>query len=96
MYLPNIIAYLLAVLWNMVISISILALPKHPMPFASKNIYYDERWMEKQERGFSQWLNFILTPSEDMGNNIKSKGIVYQVIIKSDIIWIVKKIIHLR
>lgn len=61
------------------------------MPFASKNIYYDERWMEKQERGFSQWLNFILTPSEDMGNNIKSKGIVYQVIIKSDIIWIVKK-----
>lgn len=57
-----------------IISISILALPKHPMPFASKNIYYDERWMEKQERGFSQWLNFILTPSEDIGNNIKSKG----------------------
>lgn len=74
----------------MVISISILALPKHPMPFASKNIYYDERWMEKQERGFSQWLNFILTPSEDMGNNIKSKGNVYEVIIKSHIIWIVK------
>lgn len=44
------------------------------MPFASKNIYYDEKWMEKQERGFSQWINFILTPSEDMGSTMKSKG----------------------
>ncbi|XP_061184440.1 abnormal spindle-like microcephaly-associated protein homolog [Saccostrea echinata] len=49
------------------------ALPKHPLPFASKNIYYDERWMEKQERGFSHWLNFILTPSTEMGNNTKCK-----------------------
>ncbi|XP_064648823.1 abnormal spindle-like microcephaly-associated protein homolog [Lineus longissimus] len=40
-------------------------LPKHPMPFASKNMYYDERWIEKQERGFTRWLNFILTPLDD-------------------------------
>ncbi|CAH1785861.1 unnamed protein product, partial [Owenia fusiformis] len=41
------------------------ALPKHPMPFASKNMYYDERWIEKQERGFIRWINFILTPPDD-------------------------------
>ena len=34
----------------------------HPNPFASRNIYYDEKWVEKQERGFSKWLNFFLTP----------------------------------
>ena len=34
----------------------------HPNPFASRNRYYDERWVEKQEKGFSNWLNFILTP----------------------------------
>ncbi|KAJ8300165.1 hypothetical protein KUTeg_021684 [Tegillarca granosa] len=44
-------------------------LPKHPMPFASKNMYYDERWMEKQERGFVHWLNFVLTPAEDYLNS---------------------------
>lgn len=26
-------------------------LPRHPMPFASKNLYYDERWFIKQEEG---------------------------------------------
>ena len=35
---------------------------RHPNPFASKNIYYDERWVEKQENGFKKWLNFVLTP----------------------------------
>lgn len=25
-------------------------------------MYYDERWIEKQEAGFTRWLNFILTP----------------------------------
>lgn len=35
------------------------------MAFAAKNMYYDERWMEKQERGFVQWLNFVLTPPAD-------------------------------
>ena len=43
----------------------IIALPKHPMPFAAKNVYYDERWMEKQERGFIKWLNFVLTPPDE-------------------------------
>ena len=52
------------------------ALPKHPLPFAAKNMYYDERWMEKQERGFVNWLNFILTPAEEyQSNEVKVKGI---------------------
>ena len=37
--------------------------PKNP--FASKNIYYDERWIQKQENGFSKWLNYVLTPELD-------------------------------
>ena len=28
-------------------------------------MYYDERWMEKQERGFIKWLNFVLTPPDE-------------------------------
>ncbi|XP_069823618.1 abnormal spindle-like microcephaly-associated protein [Dendropsophus ebraccatus] len=39
-------------------------IPRHPMPFAAKNMFYDERWMVKQERGFTWWLNFILTPDD--------------------------------
>ena len=35
---------------------------RHPNPFASRNVYYDERWVEKQESGFKKWLNFVLTP----------------------------------
>jgi hypothetical protein len=27
------------------------SLPQHPLPYAAKNMYYDEKWMEKQERG---------------------------------------------
>lgn len=27
-------------------------------------MYYDERWIQKQETGFSKWLNFILTPDD--------------------------------
>ena len=27
-------------------------MPRHPMPFAAKNMFYDERWIEKQERGW--------------------------------------------
>ncbi|MPC13772.1 Abnormal spindle-like microcephaly-associated [Portunus trituberculatus] len=37
----------------------------HPNPFAAKNMYYDDRWVEKQIAGFTKWLNFILTPPED-------------------------------
>ncbi|NXW10179.1 ASPM protein, partial [Fregetta grallaria] len=39
-------------------------IPRHPMPFAAKNMFYDERWKEKQQRGFTWWLNFILTPDD--------------------------------
>uniref|UniRef100_A0A2R9CD51 Assembly factor for spindle microtubules n=1 Tax=Pan paniscus TaxID=9597 RepID=A0A2R9CD51_PANPA len=39
-------------------------IPRHPMPFAAKNMFYDERWKEKQEQGFTWWLNFILTPDD--------------------------------
>lgn len=41
-----------------------LDIPRHPMPFAAKNVFYDERWKEKQEQGFTWWLNFILTPDD--------------------------------
>ncbi|XP_033731928.1 LOW QUALITY PROTEIN: abnormal spindle-like microcephaly-associated protein homolog [Pecten maximus] len=47
------------------------ALPKHPMPFASKNMYYDERWIDKQERGFVNWLNFVLTPADEYQHSNK-------------------------
>ncbi|XP_052220933.1 abnormal spindle-like microcephaly-associated protein homolog [Dreissena polymorpha] len=49
-------------------------IPKHPLAFAAKNMYYDERWIEKQERGFVNWLNFILTPAdENKGSDVKVK-----------------------
>ncbi|XP_066503175.1 abnormal spindle-like microcephaly-associated protein isoform X2 [Hoplias malabaricus] len=40
------------------------ALPRHPLPFAAKNMFYDERWLEKQERGFTWWMNYVLTPDD--------------------------------
>ncbi|XP_068176408.1 abnormal spindle-like microcephaly-associated protein [Antennarius striatus] len=40
------------------------AIPRHPMPFAAKNMFYDERWVEKQERGFTWWINYVLTPDD--------------------------------
>ncbi|XP_047443910.1 abnormal spindle-like microcephaly-associated protein [Mugil cephalus] len=40
------------------------AIPRHPMPFAAKNMFYDERWIEKQERGFRWWINYVLTPDD--------------------------------
>uniref|UniRef100_A0A672PJ10 Abnormal spindle-like microcephaly-associated protein homolog n=1 Tax=Sinocyclocheilus grahami TaxID=75366 RepID=A0A672PJ10_SINGR len=40
------------------------AIPRHPLPFAAKNMFYDERWIEKQERGFTWWMNYILTPDD--------------------------------
>ncbi|XP_075566135.1 abnormal spindle-like microcephaly-associated protein [Pelecanus crispus] len=39
-------------------------IPRHPMRFAAKNMFYDERWKEKQQRGFTWWLNFVLTPDD--------------------------------
>ena len=37
------------------------------MPFAAKNMYYDERWIEKQEEGNTYYLiprdlSFVLAP----------------------------------
>ncbi|KAL1251232.1 hypothetical protein QQF64_019028 [Cirrhinus molitorella] len=40
------------------------AIPRHPLPFAAKNMFYDERWIEKQERGFTWWMNYFLTPDD--------------------------------
>ncbi|XP_071948699.1 uncharacterized protein [Antedon mediterranea] len=48
-------------------------IPRHPMPFAAKNMFYDERWIDKQEQGFVKWLNYILTP-EDYSLDPKCKS----------------------
>ncbi|XP_068445776.1 abnormal spindle-like microcephaly-associated protein [Clinocottus analis] len=40
------------------------AIPRHPMPFAAKNMFFDERWIEKQETGFTWWINYVLTPDD--------------------------------
>ncbi|XP_067893808.1 abnormal spindle-like microcephaly-associated protein isoform X2 [Heterodontus francisci] len=48
-------------------------IPRHPMPFAAKNMFYDEQWKEKQERGFTWWLNFILTPDDFTVNTDSSR-----------------------
>lgn len=50
------------------------AIPRHPMPFAAKNMFYDERWIEKQERGFTWWLNYVLTPDDFKVNTEVTKG----------------------
>ncbi|PFX15185.1 Abnormal spindle-like microcephaly-associated protein-like [Stylophora pistillata] len=47
-------------------------LPRHPMPFAAKNMYYDERWIEKQEEGFTKWLNFVLTPPDVTDSEVQA------------------------
>lgn len=44
------------------------------MPYASKNMYYDERWMDKEERGFVKWLNFVLSPPDYYFEAKKQKG----------------------
>ncbi|XP_057697772.1 abnormal spindle-like microcephaly-associated protein [Corythoichthys intestinalis] len=49
------------------------AIPRHPLPFAAKNMFYDERWIEKQERGFTWWLNYILTPDDFKVNTEMTK-----------------------
>ena len=37
-------------------------------------MFYDKDWIEKQERGFTAWLNFILTPSEFSSSAAETKG----------------------
>jgi len=48
---------------------------KQPLLYAAKNMCYDERWMEKQERSFVKWLNFVLTPPEMYIDAKKQKGL---------------------
>ncbi|XP_048458010.1 abnormal spindle-like microcephaly-associated protein [Rhincodon typus] len=48
-------------------------IPRHPNPFSTGNMYYDEQWKEKQERGFTWWLNFILTPDDFTVNTESSR-----------------------
>jgi len=50
---------------------------KQPLLYAAKNKYYDERWMEKQERSFVKWLNFVLTPPEMYFDAKIQKGVFY-------------------
>jgi len=30
-----------------------------------RQILFDDRWMEKQEKGFASWINFVMTPSTE-------------------------------
>ena len=60
--------------------ITVAALPKHPLAHAAKNMYYDERWMEKEERGFICWLNFILTPPDEHFEAVKPKKSEYSLL----------------
>ncbi|XP_043936192.1 abnormal spindle-like microcephaly-associated protein [Protopterus annectens] len=59
-------------------------IPRHPMPFAAKNMFYDERWKEKQEKGFTWWLNFILTPEEFTVDTNSSKAVAAALILGSE------------
>uniref|UniRef100_A0A4W3JTQ1 Assembly factor for spindle microtubules n=1 Tax=Callorhinchus milii TaxID=7868 RepID=A0A4W3JTQ1_CALMI len=65
---PNFLNYIIGTVnWFrlcLVIMLFLSVIPRHPMPFAAKNMFFDERWKEKQERGFTWWLNFILTPDD--------------------------------
>lgn len=44
------------------------------MPFAAKNMFYDERWIEKQQQGFTSWINYVLTPDDFKVNTEVAKG----------------------
>ena len=44
------------------------------MPFAAKNMFFDERWLEKQETGFTWWINYVLTPDDFKVNTEVAKG----------------------
>lgn len=55
------------------------SLPRHPMPFAAKNMFYDERWIDKQERGFTNWINFILTPQDEESGTENNRRETYTI-----------------
>ncbi|KAL7396486.1 hypothetical protein ABVT39_006556 [Epinephelus coioides] len=60
------------------------AIPRHPMPFAAKNMFYDERWIEKQERGFTWWINYVLTPDDFKVNTEVAKVSAVSLVMGSD------------
>ncbi|KAM9358495.1 abnormal spindle-like microcephaly-associated protein [Symphorus nematophorus] len=60
------------------------AIPRHPMPFAAKNMFYDERWIEKQERGFTWWINYVLTPDDFKVNTEVAKVSAVSIAMGSD------------
>ncbi|XP_070688412.1 abnormal spindle-like microcephaly-associated protein [Pempheris klunzingeri] len=60
------------------------AIPRHPMPFAAKNMFYDERWIEKQERGFTWWVNYVLTPDDFKVNTEVAKVSAVSIAMGSD------------
>ncbi|XP_055077433.1 abnormal spindle-like microcephaly-associated protein [Periophthalmus magnuspinnatus] len=62
------------------------AIPRHPMPFAAKNMFFDERWIEKQERGFTWWINYVLTPDDFKVNTESTKVSALSVAMGSEVI----------
>ncbi|TKS75147.1 Abnormal spindle-like microcephaly-associated protein -like protein [Collichthys lucidus] len=60
------------------------AIPRHPMPFAAKNMFYDERWIEKQETGFTWWINYVLTPDDFKVNTEVAKVNAVNIVMGSD------------
>ncbi|KAG7487587.1 hypothetical protein MATL_G00025270 [Megalops atlanticus] len=59
-------------------------IPRHPLPFAAKNMFYDERWIEKQERGFTWWINYVLTPDDFKVNTEVTKVNAVSLAVGSD------------
>ncbi|KAG5885781.1 hypothetical protein JTB14_031216 [Gonioctena quinquepunctata] len=37
-------------------------------PFMTSNLYVNDRWIDEQERDFKKWLNFLLTPPEELSS----------------------------
>uniref|UniRef100_H3D460 Assembly factor for spindle microtubules n=1 Tax=Tetraodon nigroviridis TaxID=99883 RepID=H3D460_TETNG len=60
------------------------AIPRHPMPFAAKNMFYDERWIEKQENAFTCWINYMLTPDDFKVNTEVAKVNAVSIAMGSD------------
>ncbi|XP_054714692.1 abnormal spindle-like microcephaly-associated protein homolog [Uloborus diversus] len=50
-------------------NVEVYSVLSHRNPYASSNLYYDKRWMEKQEVAFTSWLNYILTPADSFNSS---------------------------
>lgn len=44
-------------------------------PFLTHILTYDEQWIVQQERGFTKWLNALLTPPEQLNADIETTGV---------------------